>query len=181
MPRCHQRDLRQEKDDQRSHQERKVGEFPLLSTCATRVRLKRRRNGKQPDQDYARDNRQLQPETLVHDPDSEGLSYRRPNPERPICNRLFRAFRHCSLLLAFSRGEIITTMAGMTTIFTLLSRYSAASPLTCLPTLQPCCARFFSANSIGSSSSAVASVSFQRLRKPNMEITATISTIWYSV
>src|SRR6516225_305577 len=51
----------------------------------------------------------------------------------------------------------------------------------CFPIVHPPRARYFCPTSIGSSSSGVARVSFQRLRKPNSAITPTISTICSSV
>jgi hypothetical protein len=52
-----------------------------------------------------------------------------------------------------------------------------ASRQACFPGSQPCPDRVCSAKLLGCSSSVVAMVSFQRLRKPKIAITATISTI----
>jgi len=51
----------------------------------------------------------------------------------------------------------------------------------CLPTDQPFLARNLLPASMGEASRSVAIVSLKRLRKPNSEITATMSTIWASV
>src|SRR6266705_2362781 len=78
--------------------------------------------------------------------------------------------------LPCAEREIGDLEKGKRCVHRLFSSYFRA----CLPTFQPCEARYFSPAAMGSGSSGVPMVSFQRLRKPKYATTAAISTIWFS-